>query len=80
MNSHVRLIYVDVGQIWKMTRYSDDAVQVQPQELEVWSSYLLFSLITKSARCHYVVMTRSETKIQAPRIAVTRKSWRKLFI
>ena len=33
------------------------------QELEVQSSY---SLKTKSSQCHYVVMTRSETKFQAP--------------
>ena len=39
---------------------------LHPQELEVWSSYLLYSLKTKSSRCHYEVMTRSETKFQAP--------------
>ena len=40
------------------------------QELEVLSLYHLNSLKTKSSRCHYAVMTRSETKlsvaIQAP--------------
>ena len=35
----------------------------QAQELEVWSLYHLFSLKTKSSRCHYVVMTRSETQL-----------------
>ena len=30
------------------------------------SIYDLYSLKTKSSQCHYVVMTRSETKIQAP--------------
>ena len=34
-----------------------------PQELEVRSLYHLYSLKTKSSRCHYVVMTRSETKL-----------------
>ena len=33
------------------------------QELEVRSLYHLYSLKTKSSRCHYVVMTRSETKL-----------------
>ena len=37
-----------------------------PQELEVRSSYLLYSLKTKSSQCHYIAMTRSETKFQAP--------------
>ena len=32
----------------------------KPQELEVRS---LYSLKTKSSQCHYVVMTRSETKL-----------------
>ena len=36
---------------------------IRPQELEVRSLYLLYSLKTKSSRCHYVVMTRSETKL-----------------
>ena len=35
----------------------------KPQELEVWPLYHLYSLKTKSSRCHYVVMTRSETKL-----------------
>ena len=39
---------------------------LRPQELEVRSSYLLCSLKTKSSRCHYIVMTRSEIKFQAP--------------
>ena len=34
-----------------------------PQELEVRSLYHLYSLKTKSSRYHYVVMTRSETKL-----------------
>ena len=38
-------------------------VLIQPQELEVRSLYHLYSLKTKSSRCHYVVMTRSETKL-----------------
>ena len=33
------------------------------QELEVWSLYHLYSLKTKSSQCHYVVMTKSETKL-----------------
>ena len=36
---------------------------VIPQELEVRSLYHLYSLKTKSSWCHYVVMTRSETKL-----------------
>ena len=38
----------------------------EPQELEVRSLNHPYSLKTKSPRCHYVVMTRSETKFQAP--------------
>ena len=37
-----------------------------PQELEVRSLNPPYSLKTKSSQCHYVVMTRSETKFQAP--------------
>ena len=37
-----------------------------PQELEVRSLNHPYSLKTKSPQCHYVVMTRSETKFQAP--------------
>ena len=37
-----------------------------PQELEVRSFNRPYSLKTKSSQCHYVVMTRSETKFQAP--------------
>ena len=33
------------------------------QELEVRSLYHLYSIKTKSSRCHYIVMTRSETKL-----------------
>ena len=44
----------------------------KPQELEVLSLNHLYSLKTKSSQCHYVVMTRSETKFQAPLNAVTR--------
>ena len=36
---------------------------VTSQELEVRSFYHLFSRKTKSSRCRYVVMTRSETKL-----------------
>ena len=36
------------------------------QELEVRSLTHPYSLKTKSSQCHYVVMTRSETKFQAP--------------
>ena len=36
------------------------------QELEVQSFNHPYSLKTKSSQCHYVVMTRSETKFQAP--------------
>ena len=39
---------------------------VYAQELEVLSLSHLYSLKTKIAQCHYVVMTRSETKFQAP--------------
>ena len=38
-------------------------IVVYLQELEDRSLYHLYSLITKSSRCHYVVMTRSETKL-----------------
>ena len=37
--------------------------KVSPQELEVQSLYHLYSLKTKISRCHYVVMTRSETRL-----------------
>ena len=36
---------------------------VYAQELEVRSLYHLYSLKTKSSQLHYVVMTRSETKL-----------------
>ena len=36
------------------------------QELEVQSLNHPYSLKIKSSQCHYVVMTRSETKFQAP--------------
>ena len=36
---------------------------VTSQELEVRSLHHLYSLKTKSSRCHYLVMTRSETKL-----------------
>ena len=39
---------------------------VSSQELEVLSLNNPYSLKTKSSQCHYVVMTRSETKFQAP--------------
>ena len=39
---------------------------VYAQELEVRSLNHPYSLKTKSSQCHYVVMTRSETKFQAP--------------
>ena len=42
-------------------RVSDKA-----QELEVLFLNHPYSLIIKSSQCHYVVMTRSETKFQAP--------------
>ena len=38
-------------------------IQVISQELEVRSLYHLYSLKTKSSRCHYIVITRSETKL-----------------
>ena len=37
----------------------------KPQELEVRSLNHPYSLKTKNSQCHYVVMTRSETKFQA---------------
>ena len=37
-----------------------------PQELEVRSLNHPYNLKTKSSQCHNVVMTRSETKFQAP--------------
>ena len=40
--------------------------RVLAQELEVRSFNHPYSLKTKSSQCHYVVMTRSETKFQAP--------------
>ena len=39
---------------------------VEPQELEVRSLNHPYSLKSKSSQCRYVVMTRSETKFQAP--------------
>ena len=44
-------------------QYLNNLIDVCPQELEVRSLYHLYSLKTKSSRCHYVVMTRSETKL-----------------
>ena len=45
---------------------SSKVVSVIAQELEVRSLSHPYSLKTKSSQCHYVVMTRSETKFQAP--------------
>ena len=45
---------------------------VYAQELEVRSLNHPYSLKTKSSQCHYVVMTRSETKFQAP---LNRRYW-----
>ena len=45
---------------------SEDKVKITAQELEVRSLNHPYSLKTKSSQCHYVVMTRSETKFQAP--------------
>ena len=42
---------------------AESYAQVTPQELAVRSLYHLYSLKTKSSRCHYIVMTRSETKL-----------------
>ena len=36
---------------------------IMSQELEVRSLYHIYSLKTKTPRCHYIVMTRSETKL-----------------
>ena len=52
---HLHSIRIDVG-YWQDTA----------QELEVLSFNYPYSLKTKSSQCHYVVMTRSETKFQAP--------------
>ena len=41
-------------------------MDVKAQELDVRSLIRPYSLKTKSSQCHYVVMTRSETKFQAP--------------
>ena len=41
-------------------------MHAQSQELEVRSLNHPYSLKTKSSQCHYVVMTRNETKFQAP--------------
>ena len=41
-------------------------LDVIAQELEVRSLNHPYCLKTKSSQCHYVVMTRSETKFQAP--------------
>ena len=41
-------------------------VRPYAQDLEVRSFNHPCSLKTKSSQCHYVVMTRSETKFQAP--------------
>ena len=38
-------------------------MHASPQELEVQSLYHLYSFKTKSSGCHYIVMTRSETKL-----------------
>ena len=42
---------------------------VYAQVLEVWSLYHLYSLKTKSSWSHYVVMTRSETKLSVAILA-----------
>ena len=39
------------------------------QELGVWSLIHLYSHKTKSSQCHYVVMTRSETKLSVAILA-----------
>ena len=43
-----------------------DISPLTSQELEVRSLNHPYSLKIKSSQCHYVVMTRSETKFQAP--------------
>ena len=61
----------NVGQYLKVPSISMQS-NVRPpclvvaQELEVLSLSHLYSLKTKISQCHYVVMTRSETKFQAP--------------
>ena len=47
----------------KVCARSTGKLLVQAQELEFRSLYHLYSLRTKSSRCHYIVMTRSETKL-----------------
>ena len=61
LQSYVHLNICSKGN--KHTTFSGQNIMVGPQELEVRSLYHLYSLKTKSSRCHYVVMTRSETKL-----------------
>ena len=59
----VKLLLVLSISVTQTTRSIKVFVSILAQELEVRSSYHLYSLKTKSSRCHYVVMTRSETKL-----------------
>ena len=57
---------------FNLVRYTYKYIQVteckriRTQELEVRSLNHPYRLKTKRSQCHYVVMTRSETKFQAP--------------
>ena len=56
-----------VGVLWLfLTVLRIDLQCVNAQELEVRSLNHPYSLKTQSSQCHYVVMTRSETKFWAP--------------
>ena len=64
---HLERVYL-WDKIWKEFIYgikfiSLTQMYIYAQELEVRSLYHLYSLKTKSSRCHYAVMTRSETKL-----------------
>ena len=56
----------DVTSFLHMKDVTITCKRMRPRELEVRSLNHPYSLQTKSSQCHYVVMTRSETKFQAP--------------
>ena len=63
LNSSEKSKVIGVLDYFKGHSKEGNGTCIQPQELEVRSLYHLYTLKTKSSRCHYVVMTRSETKL-----------------
>ena len=54
----------DKSETYNHRRFVAFGPLIGPQELEVRSLNHPYSLKTQSSQCHYVVMTRSETKFE----------------